>query len=99
MHLHLHTYIFMLSGQETSGEVLLDSLKVAENIRSTVNKEEKADGLCCASLPNPTAADAGIQLHILYIYHEAMGLVRRLLWFYLHCLARDLFVCKSYNQT
>lgn len=66
----------MLSGQETSGEVLLDSLKVAENIRSTVNKEEKADGPCCANLPNPTAAVTGIQLHILYIYQEAMGLMR-----------------------
>lgn len=86
----------MLSGQETSGEVLLDSLKVAENIRSTVNKEEKADGLCCASLPKPTAADTGMQLHVLYIYQEAMGLVRRLAK---HCLVQNLFVCKSYNQT
>lgn len=39
----------MLSGQATSGEILLDSLKLAENIRSTVNKEEKADGLCSMS--------------------------------------------------
>lgn len=40
----------MLSGQATSGEILLDSLKLAENIRSAVNKEDKAGEPCSTSL-------------------------------------------------
>lgn len=73
----------MLSGQATSGEILLDSLKLAENIRSTVNKEDKAGEPCSTSLSKQTVAEIGIELYVLYVYQEAMGLVRLFLWLYL----------------
>ena len=77
----------MLSGQATSGEILLDSIKLAENIRSTVNKEDKAGEQCSTSLPKQTVAEIGTEIYILYIHQEAMGLVRPFLWLYLQSSA------------